>query len=40
MVLAFQSSGLLMSDSCRTRSRAVRWDWVMEGPAAVLREQC
>src|SRR6266511_2690075 len=34
MVFAFQSSGSLMSNSCRARSRWKRWDPVMEGPAA------
>src|SRR6266699_2455941 len=31
MVFAFQSSGPLMSNSCRSRSRGMRWDRVMEG---------
>jgi hypothetical protein len=35
MVFAFQSSGSLMSDSCRSRSRRRHWDRVREGQAAV-----
>src|SRR3981081_245216 len=39
MVFAFQSSVSLMSNSCRSRSRGMRWDRVMEGPAAVPGDQ-
>jgi hypothetical protein len=39
MVFAFQSSVSLMTDSCRSRSRGMRWDRVMEGPAAVPGDQ-
>src|ERR1700733_1735141 len=31
MVLAFQSSASLMSNSCRSRSRGMRWDRVLGG---------
>src|SRR6266568_3807799 len=33
MVFAFQSSVSLMSNSCRSRSRGMRWDGVMDGAA-------
>ena len=39
MVFAFQSSVSLMSNSCRSRSRGMRWDRVMEGPAAIPGDQ-
>jgi hypothetical protein len=39
MVFAFQSSVSLMSNSCRSRSRDMRWDRVLEGLAAVSGDQ-
>src|SRR5215211_6393026 len=36
MVFAFQS---LISNSCRSRSRSMRWNRMMDGPAAVPGDQ-